>query len=124
MLLPFSGKPRDGSPPTFRIKHYLSETIFLLFAVVWCSVRFCYREYMENNLKVRIYAEGVLGAFMRKQPMELPAGISIREAAVLAGIPENRPFAVTVNRCAVDLSSCLQPGDEVHLFPQISGGGE
>lgn len=79
---------------------------------------------MENNLKVRIYAEGVLGAFVRKQPMELPAGISIREAAVLAGIPENRPFAATVNRCAVDLSTCLQPGDEVHLFPQISGGGE
>jgi len=77
-----------------------------------------------QDLKVWVYAEGALAAFLRNQPFELPAGINVLEAASLTGIPENIPFAATVNQRAVDLSYCLQPGDEVHLFPQISGGGE
>ena len=78
----------------------------------------------SQNFKVRVYAEGTLSAYLPGQPIELPSGVSIRECAVLAGIPENKPFAAIVNQGAEDLSYCLKPGDEVHLYPQISGGEE
>ena len=78
----------------------------------------------SQDLKVRIYAEGTLSAYLPDQPIQLPSGVSIRECAVLAGIPENKPFAAVVNQRVEDLNYCLKPGDEVHLYPQISGGGE
>ena len=71
-----------------------------------------------------VYAEGRLSVFLPQQPVEVQAGITVLEAASLIGIPDSNPFSATVNQCVVDLNDRLNPGDEVHLFPQISGGKE
>ena len=76
------------------------------------------------ELKVMVYAEGRLSVFLPQQPFEVQAGITVLEVASLIGMPDNIPFAATVNQRVVDLNDYLNPGDEVHLFPQISGGKE
>ena len=76
----------------------------------------------DQEKTVYMNLEGLLSKHISEQPFIVLPDQSIREAAEGIGIPNNQPFAATVNGQVQDLDYCLKPGDQVRLFPQISGG--
>jgi len=54
--------------------------------------------------------------------LSLPDESSIEDAVQELGIPRPRIGVATVNWKYAELSETLQDGDEVILFPQITGG--
>lgn len=70
-----------------------------------------------------LQAEGLLAQYLPGgQPLAVEPGQSIRQAARAAGIPASKPFAALLNGQVVELDTILQPGDDLRLLPQISGG--
>ncbi|MEW5987969.1 MAG: MoaD/ThiS family protein [Chloroflexota bacterium] len=52
----------------------------------------------------------------------LPAGSAVDAVVALLGIPEGLVNAAAVNGEAVELTTPLQPDDQVSLFPAAAGG--
>ena len=79
---------------------------------------------MGENQEKSVYMnlEGLISKHASEQLLVVLPDQSIREAAESIGIPNNQPFAATVNGQVQDLDYCLKAGDQVRLFPQISGG--
>jgi hypothetical protein len=53
---------------------------------------------------------------------EVPSGQSIQDGLRWTGLPSNQPLVAVVNGATADMLYVLQPGDIVHLLPQIAGG--
>ena len=54
--------------------------------------------------------------------LELPAGQSVMLSLKLLDIKLKQPVIAVINSEASDIEQILEPGDEVRLLPQISGG--
>ena len=57
-----------------------------------------------------------------KRALTLPSGASVREAIVLAGVPEDEVWLVAVNGARASLEHRLTEGDEVLIFAPVGGG--
>jgi len=53
---------------------------------------------------------------------DVPAGQSILDGLRWIGQPSNQAWVALVNGVTEDMQYILQPGDTVHLLPQIAGG--
>jgi molybdopterin converting factor small subunit len=53
---------------------------------------------------------------------KVPAGQSTLQAIEGLGLQLSQPVIAVINAEARDISDLLEPGDEVRLLPQISGG--
>ncbi len=54
--------------------------------------------------------------------IEVPAGQSVIRALENIGLRLSQPVIAVINSEVSDIERILKPGDEVRLFPQISGG--
>ncbi len=52
----------------------------------------------------------------------VPAGQSVMDALEKLGVKLSQPVIAVINSEVSDIKQILEPGDEVRLFPQISGG--
>ena len=79
----------------------------------------------EITVKVRLFA-----GLRRFQPkgadgpiaIRLPAGAQVRDAVAALGIPEGQAGIAVCNDAHLELTSPLQEGAEVNLFPPLAGG--
>ncbi len=55
-------------------------------------------------------------------PIHLSPGLTVQHAVEILGIPDGLVNAAAVNGEATDLSSVVQDGDSIALFPQSAGG--
>ena len=78
---------------------------------------------IDHDMDAIIHLDGALRRFYTgTSPIHLSAGLNLHQAKIAAGIPTSMPVAALVNGAVSDLNYCLQPGDVVHLIPQIAGG--
>jgi len=54
--------------------------------------------------------------------LDLATGVSLREALVPIGVPENEVAIVMINAARGKLEAILSDGDDIQLFPAIGGG--
>jgi molybdopterin converting factor small subunit len=79
----------------------------------------------DITVKVRLFA-----GLRRFQPqgadgpitLRLPAGSLVRDAVAALGIPEAQAGIAVCNDAHLELTSPLQEGAEVSIFPPLAGG--
>ena len=77
---------------------------------------------MSISIRVRLYAS--LRKW-REDPdfdLELAEGVSLREALVPIGVPENEVAIVMINGKRGHLEGIMSDGYDIQLFPAIGGG--
>jgi molybdopterin converting factor small subunit len=79
----------------------------------------------EITVNVRLFAS--LRRFLPKGAegpltVRLPEGAVVRDAVAALGIPEESTGIVVCNDAHMELTSPLQDGAEVNLFPPLAGG--
>jgi len=80
----------------------------------------------DITVKVRLFASlrkfqppGVDGPV----PVHLPDGAAVKDAVAALGIPDDHTGIVVCNNLHLDMTTPLEDGAEVSLFPPLAGGG-
>jgi sulfur-carrier protein len=77
---------------------------------------------MGMNIQVRLYASLRKWSAEPLVALELPAGSTVREAIIAAGVPEHEAAIIMRNGRRGTLEEILADGDDIQLFPAIGGG--
>ena len=68
----------------------------------------------------KLLPEGTSGNTLK---LDLPAGVSVRQALAPFGVPLDRESVILLNGHVPDLDQPLQDGDMLYAFPAMAGGG-
>lgn len=81
---------------------------------------------MSEQIEVSVKAYGHLRRFLPDEAEEIshsvPAGTTLQDLLEDLEVPDEEVWIVSLNGVRAPLSSQVQAGDEVGLFPPIGGG--
>jgi len=77
---------------------------------------------MKISLKLYTVLKDYLPANMDRDTLELPAEAKVADVITLLNIPQDLPKIILINGIQKSPEAALREGDELNIFPPISGG--
>lgn len=77
---------------------------------------------MKISLKLYTVLKDYLPENLDKGTLEIPADAKVSDVITLLNIPQDLPKIILINGIQKSPASDLREGDELNIFPPISGG--